>query len=210
MRIVTSPIVIASIIWLTGCAAPLSKDAARVRTISPVVAQDCRLAGNVNTFGAVIVGGLTFALREAREEVADLGGNAMVIINQYVDHNGHGEINAEAYLCEGQSFRSVANDNDGVIGVQLVMESGYAKVDKVIGGGPADKSGLINRNDRIASIGQGTNGEMVSVDGLTLGEVIGSISGPVGSTVRLEILPASNRSNDTRTRVVELRRGVIE
>jgi carboxyl-terminal processing protease len=90
------------------------------------------------------------------------------------------------------------------------MESGYAKVDKVIGGGPADKSGLINRNDRIASIGQGTNGEMVSVDGLTLGEVIGSISGPVGSTVRLEILPASNRSNDTRTRVVELRRGVIE
>jgi carboxyl-terminal processing protease len=76
------------------------------------------------------------------------------------------------------------------IGAKLQTENDYTKVAEVINGGPADKSKLINVNDRIVGVAQGQEGEMVDVIGWRIDEVVKLIKGPKGTTVRLQILPA--------------------
>ncbi len=75
------------------------------------------------------------------------------------------------------------------IGARLQTENDYTKVAEVIVGGPADKSKLINVNDRIIGVAQGAEGEMVDVIGWRIDEVVKLIKGPKGTTVRLQILP---------------------
>jgi carboxyl-terminal processing protease len=76
------------------------------------------------------------------------------------------------------------------IGARLQTENDYTKVVEVLPGGPAEKSGLINVNDRIVSVGQGQDGEMVDVIGWRIDDVVKLIKGPKGTKVRLGILPA--------------------
>jgi len=76
------------------------------------------------------------------------------------------------------------------IGARLQTENDYTKVAEVIVGGPADKSKLINVNDRIVGVAQGAEGEMVDVIGWRIDEVVKLIKGPKGTTVRLQILPS--------------------
>jgi carboxyl-terminal processing protease len=76
------------------------------------------------------------------------------------------------------------------IGARLQTENDYTKVSEVIAGGPADKSKLVNVNDRIVGVGQGANGEVVDVIGWRIDDVVKLIKGPKGTTVRLQILPA--------------------
>ena len=76
------------------------------------------------------------------------------------------------------------------IGAKLQTENDYTKVAEVIVGGPADKSKLINVNDKIVGVAQGAEGEMVDVIGWRIDEVVKLIKGPKGTTVRLQILPA--------------------
>ena len=76
------------------------------------------------------------------------------------------------------------------IGARLQTENDYTKVAEVIVGGPADKSKLINVNDRIIGVAQGAEGEVVDVIGWRIDEVVKLIKGPKGTTVRLQILPA--------------------
>ncbi len=76
------------------------------------------------------------------------------------------------------------------IGAKLQTENDYTKVAEVIAGGPADKSKLVNINDRIIGVAQGVEGEMVDVIGWRIDEVVKLIKGPKGTTVRLQILPA--------------------
>ncbi len=81
------------------------------------------------------------------------------------------------------------------IGAQLEQDDEYTKVAELIPGGPADKSGLLKRNDRIIGVGQGEKGEIVDVIGWRINDVVQLIRGPKGTTVRLEILPASEGRN---------------
>ncbi len=76
------------------------------------------------------------------------------------------------------------------IGARLQTENDYTRVAEVILGGPADKSKLVNVNDRIIGVAQGAEGEMVDVIGWRIDEVVKLIKGPKGTTVRLQILPA--------------------
>lgn len=76
------------------------------------------------------------------------------------------------------------------IGARLQTENDYTKVVEVLPGGPAEKSKLINVNDRIVSVGQGADGEMVDVIGWRIDDVVKLIKGPKGTKVRLGILPA--------------------
>lgn len=76
------------------------------------------------------------------------------------------------------------------IGARLQTENDYTRVAEVILGGPADKSKLVNVNDRIIGVAQGLDGEMVDVIGWRIDEVVKLIKGPKGTTVRLQILPA--------------------
>ncbi len=76
------------------------------------------------------------------------------------------------------------------IGARLQIENDYTKVVEILPGGPAEKSQLIKVNDRIVSVGQGSDGDMVDVIGWRLDDVVKLIKGPKGTTVRLGILPA--------------------
>jgi carboxyl-terminal processing protease len=76
------------------------------------------------------------------------------------------------------------------IGARLQTENDYTKIVEVLPGGPAEKSKLLKTNDRIVSVGQGQDGEMVDVIGWRIDDVVKLIKGPKGTKVRLGILPA--------------------
>ncbi|MEX2232062.1 MAG: carboxy terminal-processing peptidase [Cyclobacteriaceae bacterium] len=76
------------------------------------------------------------------------------------------------------------------IGARLQTENDYTKVVEILPGGPAEKSKLINVNDRIVSVGQGEDGELVDVIGWRIDDVVKLIKGPKGTKVRLGVLPA--------------------
>lgn len=76
------------------------------------------------------------------------------------------------------------------IGAQLSTIDDYTTVANIIPGGPADKSKKLFEKDRIVSVGQDADGEMVDVIGWRLDDVVQLIRGKKGTTVRLEILRA--------------------
>lgn len=76
------------------------------------------------------------------------------------------------------------------IGARLQTENDYTKIVEVLPGGPAEKSKLVNVNDRIVAVGQGEDGEMVDVIGWRIDDVVKLIKGPKGTKVRLNILQA--------------------
>ncbi len=76
------------------------------------------------------------------------------------------------------------------IGARLQTDTDYTKVVQVIPGGPADKGGELQENDRIIGVAQGENEEMVDVIGWRIDDVVELIKGPKGTTVRLQVLPA--------------------
>jgi carboxyl-terminal processing protease len=81
------------------------------------------------------------------------------------------------------------------IGARLQQDNEYTKVNEIVVGGPAEKSGLIHANDRIIAVGQGENGELVDVVGWRIDEVVKLIRGPKGTTVKLQLLPAESGLN---------------
>lgn len=78
------------------------------------------------------------------------------------------------------------------IGARLVTEDEYTKVAEIIVGGPAYKSKLLKKDDRIIGVAQGKKGKMVDVIGWRITEVVQLIRGKKGTLVRLQILPASD------------------
>ncbi|MDR3666306.1 MAG: carboxy terminal-processing peptidase [Ignavibacteriaceae bacterium] len=82
------------------------------------------------------------------------------------------------------------------IGAQLQSEDDYTKIAEIIPGGPAFKSKLINKGDKIVGVAQGAEGgEFVDVIGMRLTDVVQLIRGPKGTTVRLQILEANSGTN---------------
>ena len=76
------------------------------------------------------------------------------------------------------------------IGASLQLVDDYVTVLNVLPGGPAAINGTLGANDRIISVGEGKSGKMVDVIGWRLDDVVQIIRGKVGTTVRLNILPA--------------------
>ncbi len=81
------------------------------------------------------------------------------------------------------------------IGAQLQAEDDYTKVVEIIAGGPAAKSNLLHRDDKIIGVAQGDDGEMVDIIGWRTNDVVKLIRGPKDSIVRLLILQASDGAN---------------
>ena len=75
------------------------------------------------------------------------------------------------------------------IGALLRVDGEYTLVEKIIPGGPADKSGLLHASDRIVGIAQQGENEFKDVVGWRLEEVVDLIRGTKGTAVRLQILP---------------------
>ena len=76
------------------------------------------------------------------------------------------------------------------IGASLQLVDDYVTVLNVLPGGPAAVSGTLTANDRIVAVGEGKAGKLVDVVGWRLDDVVQIIRGKVGTTVRLQILPA--------------------
>ncbi len=91
------------------------------------------------------------------------------------------------------------------IGAVLQSEDEHTKVVRLVAGGPADKQGQLKPADRIISVGQGTDGELVDVVGWRLDEVVDLIRGKKGTTVKLEVL-----SGDTDAKTVAIQRGTVK
>jgi carboxyl-terminal processing protease len=94
------------------------------------------------------------------------------------------------------------------IGAVLQADDEYTKVMRLITAGPADKQGELKAADRIVGVGEGKNGEIQDVVGWRLDDVVDLIRGSKGSTVRLEVIPASAKSDAERKRISIMRNEV--
>ena len=94
------------------------------------------------------------------------------------------------------------------IGAVLTEIDDYTTIRELVPGGPASLSGQLKIGDRIVGVGQGTAGAMEDVVGWRLDDVVALIRGAMGSTVRLDILPADN-GPDASNRTVALVRKTI-
>ena len=95
------------------------------------------------------------------------------------------------------------------IGAVLSQEDEYTKVVRLVKGGPAEKQGELERNDKIVAVSQADKDELVNVVGWRLDEVVDLIRGPKDSWVRLEIIPA--KADDAKkTRIITIQRNRVE
>jgi carboxyl-terminal processing protease len=92
------------------------------------------------------------------------------------------------------------------IGAALQMTDGYTVVSKLIPKGPADKDGRLKPEDRVVSVGQGEDGEMVDVVDMKLNDVVDRIRGKAGTVVRIGVISAGA----TETKIYNLTRARIE
>ena len=75
------------------------------------------------------------------------------------------------------------------IGAELRSEDGYAKIQRLVPGGPAERGGQLKVNDRIVAVAQG-DGEFEDVVDMKLDRVVERIRGKKGTVVRLQVMPA--------------------
>lgn len=95
------------------------------------------------------------------------------------------------------------------IGAVLQGDNEHVKIVRLVPSGPADKSKQLAPADKIVGVAQG-NKEMVDVIGWRLDEVVKLIRGKKGSTVRLEVIPASNAPNDLSSKTVTIVRESVK
>jgi carboxyl-terminal processing protease len=94
------------------------------------------------------------------------------------------------------------------IGAMLRTEDGYAKIQSLVVGGPAQKHGGVKVGDRITAVAQG-GAEFVDVRDMRLDNVVEMIRGKKGTKVRLLIIP-SDAADPSKRKTVELVRDEIK
>jgi carboxyl-terminal processing protease len=94
------------------------------------------------------------------------------------------------------------------IGAMLRSEDGYAKIESLVPGGPAQLDGRLKVGDRISAVAQG-QGEYVDVREMRLDKVVEMIRGKKGTRVRLLAIP-SDATDPSRRKNVELVRDEIK
>ena len=94
------------------------------------------------------------------------------------------------------------------IGALLGTEDDYTKIISLVPGGPAQKSGKINPEDRITKIRQIGSNEYKDVVGWRIDEVVDLIRGEAGSEVEIEFI--SFNSDDDSTKLITLKREEIK
>ena len=86
------------------------------------------------------------------------------------------------------------------IGALLTTEDDYPVIVSVVPGGPAEKTGKINPDDKIVKIKQfeKSNSSSIDVVGWRIDEVVQLIRGKAGTKVELEIIPAQTEDYSER------------
>ena len=94
------------------------------------------------------------------------------------------------------------------IGAMLRSEDGYAKIESLVPGGPAQTDGRLKVGDRITAVAQGP-AEFVDVREMRLDKVVEMIRGKKGTRVKLLAIP-SDATDPSRRKNVELVRDEIK
>src|SRR5216117_2462203 len=94
------------------------------------------------------------------------------------------------------------------IGAMLRSEDGYAKIESLVPGGPAQTDGRLKVGDRISAVAQGP-ADFVDVREMRLDKVVEMIRGKKGTRVRLLAIPA-DATDPSRRKNVELVRDEIK
>src|SRR5256884_1742290 len=94
------------------------------------------------------------------------------------------------------------------IGAMLRSEEGYAKIESLVPGGPAQADGRLKVGDRITAVAQGP-ADYVDVREMRLDKVVEMIRGKKGTHVRLLVIP-SDATDPSRRKNVELVRDEIK
>ncbi|PYJ68896.1 MAG: tail-specific protease [Verrucomicrobia bacterium] len=94
------------------------------------------------------------------------------------------------------------------IGAMLRSEDGYAKIESLVPGGPAQVDGRLKVGDRITAVAQGP-ADYVDVREMRLDKVVEMIRGKKGTRVRLLVIP-SDATDPSRRKSVELVRDEIK
>ncbi len=94
------------------------------------------------------------------------------------------------------------------IGAMLRTEDGYAKIESLVPGGPAQTDGRLKVGDRITAVAQGQT-EFVDVRDMRLDKVVELIRGKKGTKVRLLAIPA-NAPDPSQRKTVDLVRDEIK
>tara|TARA_B100001059_G_scaffold236789_1_gene290392 strand:- start:5575 stop:7839 length:2265 start_codon:yes stop_codon:yes gene_type:complete len=95
------------------------------------------------------------------------------------------------------------------IGAQLTSEDEYTKVVELIKGGPAERGEELQAGDRIISIGQDDDGDLVDVVGMRLDDVVSKIRGEKGTTVRLNVIPV-NATGEESAKTISIVRDTVK
>jgi carboxyl-terminal processing protease len=109
-----------------------------------------------------------------------------------------------------EDFEMTMSLNLEGIGALLTTEDDYPIIVSVVPGGPAEKSGKINPDDKIVKVRQIQQVEVDSVDvvGWRIDEVVQLIRGEAGTQLELEIIPAKTEDLSDRKWVVLTREEV--
>ncbi len=94
------------------------------------------------------------------------------------------------------------------IGAMLRTEDGYAKIESLVPGGPAQTDGRLKVGDRITAVAQGS-GEFADVRDMRLDKVVEQIRGKKGTKVRLLVIPADS-PDPSKRKTIELVRDEIK
>jgi carboxyl-terminal processing protease len=108
---------------------------------------------------------------------------------------------------ESQNFSIQAIDHSVTgIGAELRSDDGYATIQEVIAGGPADLDKRLKPGDKILAVGQ-DNKDPVDAVNMRLNRVVDMIRGPKGSKVHLVIQPAG--AGDAVHKDIVLKRDLV-
>jgi len=108
---------------------------------------------------------------------------------------------------ESENFSIQAIDHSVTgIGAELKSDDGYAVIQEVIAGGPADLDKRLKPGDKIISVGQGTK-EPVDAVNMRLNRVVDMIRGEKGTMVHLVIQPAG--AGDAVHKDIVLKRDLV-
>jgi carboxyl-terminal processing protease len=82
------------------------------------------------------------------------------------------------------------------IGARLQQDIEYTTIYEVMPGGPAYRSGKLEKGDKIIGVSQGYEGVFEDIIGWRLDDVVSKIKGPKGSVVRLLVMKRESEFDD--------------
>jgi len=91
------------------------------------------------------------------------------------------------------------------IGTALSMQNGYPVITDLVPGMPAERSGQLNKGDRIVAIAQAGGGAFTDLNEVPLQNVVEAIRGAPNTMLQLKVLPAGAAPNTPPKTVIIVR-----